>query len=93
MDCGDCVFCLVVADQTGVVTLGHHQGYNLACSLHKRLAAAGEGETTGWVNILDHGTSLSIEDKAIVLVPVAVTTQDDDVLGIYLREDGVDPRG
>ena len=93
VDCGDCVFCLVVADQVDFTLAGHHQGDNLPCRPHKRLAFALELDLTDWVDLLDHCTSLSIEDDAIAaVISSADPAQDGDADSIKLGEDGVEPR-
>ena len=90
--CGDCVFCLVVADHTDFAPAGLHQGDNLPWSLHKRLAFALEPALTGWVDHLDHSASLSIEEHPITeeLVSSAQPepAKDGDFVGVDLAKEG-----
>ena len=93
MDCGDFVVCLVVADHLDFQLAGFHQGDNLPRSPHKRLAEAVEFELACWVNHLDHGTSLSVQEHPIAEeLPSAIPTQDGYGLGVDLRDDGDSPR-
>ena len=94
MDGGNGVFCLVVADHLEFSLAGVHQGYDLPCRPHKRLAVADELELTDWVDHLDHSTSLSIEHDPIAegLPSAVIPTQDGDGLGINLRDDRVTPQ-
>ena len=93
MNSGDCVLCLVEADHLDFVILGPHQGHNLAWSPHKRLAVAVEFYLAVWVNMPDHSTILCVEQHPIAETPLAVhPTQDGDVVGIDLRDDGDSPR-
>ena len=64
VDYGDCVFCLVEADQVGFMVVRKHQGYNLAWNLLERLALAAIGGFTDWVDQSDHCGSQSVEDHA-----------------------------
>ena len=86
MDCLDGVLSLVVADKVDFVLAGLHQRYNLPWSPHKRLAEALELNVTGWVDHLDHSTSLRVEQHPIieVLTCEVIPTQDGNGLGVEL---------
>ena len=72
---------------------GPHQGYNLPCRPHKRLAVADEADLAAWVDLLDHGTSLSIEEHPIAEGLIAfMPPKDDDGVGVDLRKDGSVPQ-
>ena len=94
MDCGDGVFCLVVANQVGFSLAGRHQRYNLPWGLHKRLAFAVELDIAAWVDHPDHSNSLSIEEHPIAVegLPAVTPTQDGDFVGVDLAKDGQDLR-
>ena len=94
MDGSNGVFCLVVADHLDFALAGHHQGDNLPCRPHKRLAEAHELDLADRVDHLDHSSSLSIEQHPIAAgaIPPFTPTQYGDGLGVNLGEDWLEPR-